>query len=103
VDAFDYFFIRITPSPILLRRRSGYFSRAFSACSLVGGPIQIAFLQDADNPSRKISPLVFTNCLFDVSFSGTPPADAQEVLKILLLNQNGNIAVPPGTTVRPVP
>ena len=31
----SYFFIRITPSPILLRRRSGYFSRAFSACSLV--------------------------------------------------------------------
>jgi len=31
----SYFFIRITPSPIVLRRRSGYFSRAFSACSLV--------------------------------------------------------------------
>jgi hypothetical protein len=27
--------IRITPTPILLRRRSGYFSRVFSACSLV--------------------------------------------------------------------
>ena len=34
-DQAGYFFIRITPSPILLRRRSGYFSRAFSACSLV--------------------------------------------------------------------
>jgi hypothetical protein len=26
--------IRITPTPIVLRRRSGYFSRVFSACSL---------------------------------------------------------------------
>jgi hypothetical protein len=30
-----HLFIRITPNPIPLRRRSGYFSRAFSACSLV--------------------------------------------------------------------
>jgi hypothetical protein len=30
-----YFFIRVTPSPTFLRRGSGYFSRAFSACSLV--------------------------------------------------------------------
>ena len=30
-----YCFVRITPSPIVLRRRSGYFARAFSACSLV--------------------------------------------------------------------
>jgi hypothetical protein len=30
-----YDLVRITPTPILLRRRSGYFSRAFSACSLV--------------------------------------------------------------------
>ena len=30
-----YCFVRITPSPIVLRRRSGYLSRAFSACSLV--------------------------------------------------------------------
>jgi hypothetical protein len=30
-----YFFVRITPTPIPLRRRSGYFSRAFSAFSLV--------------------------------------------------------------------
>jgi hypothetical protein len=27
--------VRITPSPILLRKRSGYFARAFSACCLV--------------------------------------------------------------------
>ena len=30
-----YFFNRITPTPIPLRSRSGYFSRAFSACSFV--------------------------------------------------------------------
>jgi hypothetical protein len=30
-----YFLVRITPTPILLRKRSGYFSRAFSACSFV--------------------------------------------------------------------
>lgn len=31
----DYFATRITPKPIFLRSRSGYLSRAFSACSLV--------------------------------------------------------------------
>jgi hypothetical protein len=30
-----YLFLRTTPTPIPLRKRSGYFSRAFSACSLV--------------------------------------------------------------------
>ena len=31
----SYDLVRITPAPMLLRRRSGYFSRAFFACSLV--------------------------------------------------------------------
>jgi len=30
-----YCFVRITPTPIVLRSRSGYFRRAFSACCFV--------------------------------------------------------------------
>ena len=30
-----YFSVQTAPTPIVLRSRSGYFSRAFSACSLV--------------------------------------------------------------------
>jgi hypothetical protein len=33
--SFGYDLVRITPTPIPLRRRSGYFPRAFSACFLV--------------------------------------------------------------------
>jgi hypothetical protein len=40
-----YCFIRITPTPIDLRRRSGYFSRAFSACSFVSNGLDNGVLK----------------------------------------------------------
>jgi hypothetical protein len=64
-----------------------------------GGPFWINLLQDADDPTRKISTLYFTNCFFDFSVEGTPPSDAQRALQILLLNQDGNIALPPGALI----
>jgi hypothetical protein len=86
----------------LLETLTGLLEFRNSLIEYHGGSIQIDLHQDADNPSRGITTLIFTNCLFDFSLHGNPPADAQEVLKILLLNQNGNLVVPPGATITPI-
>jgi hypothetical protein len=68
-----------------------------------GGEISIQLLQDSKNPNRKISSLVFENCVYDFTMTQNPSPAAEKILNILLLETSGDIAIPPGTSIRLIP
>lgn len=74
-----------------------------SLVEYTGGEINIDLLQDAHDQNRNISSLVFTNCIFDLRANGRLPHKAEAILRDLLLNTNGDIAVVPGHEPRIVP
>lgn len=68
-----------------------------------GGEINIDLFQDAYDPNRKISSLVFINCTFDLTATERPSRNAEVILRDLLLNTSGDIAILPGHKLQVVP
>lgn len=68
-----------------------------------GGEISIRLLQDAHDANRKISSLVFVNCVFDLAAPENPSPPSEEVLRTLLRSRSGDILVTPGTHLIRVP
>lgn len=61
-----------------------------------GGDIPLLLLKNARPDLPPLGSLGFEDCVYDFSVSGTPSAQGQQTLLVLLLNRKGELYMPPG-------